>query len=474
MKVLDLIIEIINAIVGFVNSLYKYRTIYKVTGIFLTRKFKAAKNKHKYAILVAARNEETVIGNLIESINEQDYDRDLITVFVVADNCTDKTAEIAREHGAVCYERFDPDHRTKGYALQYLVERIREDYGIESFEGYFLFDADNLLKQDYITRMNESFDAGEKIVTSYRNTKNFGDNWISASYGIHWLRTVRFEHRARSLFRLATRIQGTGFLFASEIIKDGWNYTSLTEDRAFCADAVANGYEITYNHDAIFYDEQPVSMNIAMRQRIRWAKGHLQAFVETGGKLLKHIFIVPKDVAKGRGIIGNIKLRFMSFDMLTVVFPSSLLSLFKKVSVFILRMVIILMTTETVARLWMSPDLFRKIFALFGMDKTANIPGINTDLYAILWMSLFVFTWTVYSYLQQIFWAAYVYIIEYKRIPKIKWYKKVWFCLTFPIFDMIGRLSMIIALFTKVEWKPIPHNSNIKISDVTDKYTTKT
>ena len=138
------------------------------------------------------------------------------------------------------YERKDPYRRTKGFALQYLVERIREDYGIDAFEGYFLFDADNLLKKDYITRMNESFDAGEKIITSYRNTKNFGDNWISASYGVHWLRTVRHEHRARSLFRLATRIQGTGFLFSWEIIKDGWNYTSLTEDRAFCADAVAN------------------------------------------------------------------------------------------------------------------------------------------------------------------------------------------------------------------------------------------
>ncbi len=474
MKIIKLIIKIISTIVDFVNGFYKYRDIYKITGLFATRKFKEAKNKHKYAILVAARNEETVIGNLIDSIDKQDYDKDLVTVFVVADNCTDNTAKIARERGAVCYERFDPDHRTKGYALQYLVERIREDYGIESFEGYFLFDADNLLKQDYITRMNESFDAGEKIITSYRNTKNFGDNWISASYGVHWLRTVRFEHRARSLFRLATRIQGTGFLFASEIIKDGWNYTSLTEDRAFCADAVANGYEITYNNDAIFYDEQPVDMKIAMRQRIRWAKGHLQAFVETGGKLLKHIFYVPKSVAKGRGILGNIKLRFMSFDMLTVVFPSSLLSLFKKLSVFALRMVIILQTTETIAGLGMCPELFKRLFALFGMENNSQIPGLKHDAYAIMWMSLFVFTWTLYSYLQQIVWAAYVYIIEHKRIPKIKWYKKIWFCLTFPLFDMIGRLSMIIALFTKVEWKPIPHNSDIKISDVADKYTTKT
>ena len=242
-----LIVSIINAISNFISSLYKYRDVLIYTGIFFTRKFKPAKNQHKYAILIAARNESTVIGNLIASIRAQDYPAELIDIFVAADNCTDNTAEIARSHGAYCYERFDNEHRTKGFALQFLVENIRRDFGIYAYEGYIIFDADNLLKRDFMSRMNDAFDAGEKIVTSYRNTKNFDTNWISASYGIHWLRTVRKEHRARSVFRLATRIQGTGFLFAAEIIENGWNYTSLTEDRAFCADAVANGYKISYN-----------------------------------------------------------------------------------------------------------------------------------------------------------------------------------------------------------------------------------
>ena len=283
-------------ILKFVEKLtplmYWFWSFYSFIGIFMTRRFPKAKNNHKYAIMIAARNEAAVIGNLIDSINKQDYPRDLVTVFVVADNCTDNTAKIARQHGAICYERQDPDHRTKGFALQFLVENIRRDYGIQSFEAYFIFDADNLLKKDYITRMNEAFDSGEKIVTSYRNTKNFGDNWIAASYGIHWLRTVRNEHRARSVLNLATRIQGTGFMFASEIIKDGWNYTSFTEDRAFAADSVVNGYRISYCDAAEFYDEQPTSLKIAMRQRIRWGKGHLQAFVESGPKLFKHIFTI--------------------------------------------------------------------------------------------------------------------------------------------------------------------------------------
>ncbi len=472
MQFIRRLIEIINAITDGIYSFWKYRDVYKITGLVATRKFKRAQNQHKYAILVAARNESAVIGNLLESIKLQDYPSELVTVFVVADNCTDDTARVAREMGAICYERFDDVHRTKGYALQFLVECIRKDYGIDSFEGYFLFDADNLLKSDYITRMNESFDAGEKIVTSYRNTKNFDDNWIAASYGIHWLRTIRKEHRARSLFRLATRIQGTGFLFTNEIIRDGWNYTSLTEDRAFCADAVAQGYKISYNNDAEFYDEQPVDMKIAMRQRIRWSKGHLQAFVETGPKLFAHIFYTGgaankekfdkkgKKVPLWKRFVNNIRLRFMSFDMLTVVFPLSLVSFFKKIIVYSLRVALIVGAGLAI-RTWYAPDMFRDIFEFFGFEP--NPTGYVSKAFLL---SFFTFCWTITSYLDSIWTAVYIFIIEHRRIKPIKWYKKVWYCLTFPIFEAIGRLTNIIALFTKVEWKPIPHNSSVRIKDI--------
>lgn len=425
MKTIDLIITILTVSTSVISYLYVYKNIYYVVGIFATRKFPPAANRHKYAVLVAARNEAPVIGNLLESIRMQDYPSELVTVFVVADNCTDDTARLAREGGAVCYERNDPEHRTKGFALQFLIEQIRRDYGVDAFEGYFLFDADNLLKSDYISRMNDSFDAGEKIITSYRNTKNIDDNWIAASYAIHWLRTIRSEHRARSLFRLATRIQGTGFLFAWEIIADGWNYTSLTEDRALSADAVVNGYRISYNNAAEFYDEQPVSLKIALRQRIRWAKGHLQAFTESGGKLFKNIF-----TARKIGLSG----RFMSFDMLNVIFPRSLMTMGRKFIVFILEIALLIIVHD------------------------------KFDAYVTLVLSLLIAFAQTFG--AAVLSAAYVLIIEHKRIKKIKWYKAVWFCIMFPFFDIIGKISTWIALFSKVEWKPIPHNSSININDL--------
>ncbi len=466
MGIIDIIIKVIGKITGFISALYKYRAVYKVTGLVTTRKFPPAKEKHKYAVLVAARNEESVIGNLIESIGNQDYPSELVDIFVVADNCSDRTCEIAEKRGAICYERTDSERRTKGFALQYLVKCIDRDYGIDSYEGYFLFDADNLLKSDFISRMNDSFDAGEKIVTSYRNTKNFNDNWIAASYGIHWLRTARNEHRARSVFRLATRIQGTGFLFSWELIKDGWNYTSLTEDRAFCADAVAQGYEISYNNDAEFYDEQPVSMKIALRQRLRWAKGHLQALAETGPLLFRHIFITGKAAEQGKTaslpkrILNSIRLRFMSFDMLTVVFPKALMEIVKDIAVFLLRLSLVL-ATGRVFGIEIAPGIIKTISGKIGFSP--NIESGGSAVAALIFLTL---AWQMYKYAKNIIIAVYIFIVERKRILPMKWYKKLWYCFTFPIFDIIGRLSVLAALFVRVEWKPIPHRASVSISEI--------
>lgn len=471
MAIVSYVIKIINGIWKFISFLYKFREIYKITGLVATRKFPEAKTKHKYAVLVAARNEEAVIGNLIESIKNQDYPNELIKIFVVADNCSDNTFKESVAGGAVCYERKDNKHRTKGYALQYLVERIREDYGIESFDGYFIFDADNLLARDYITRMNEAFDAGERIITSYRNTKNFNSNWISASYALHWLRTIRNEHRARSLFHLATRIQGTGFLFANELIKDGWKYTSLTEDRAFCADAVAQGYKISYNNEAIFYDEQPIDIKTAMRQRIRWSKGHIQAFLETGPKLFCNIFYIATDIkskiycdCKSQcsiiGLLKSIRLRFMCFDMLTVVIPKALISVLRKIMIYILRVILIVNVGEVFV-LNYAPDFLKKLFNIFDIELQ-----LNNKSTLIIWLTIFAFGWSLSSYFNGVITACYIFIVERKRIMYIKWYKKLWYMLTFPIFDIIGKISLLIAMFAKVEWEVIPHTNSISINDL--------
>ena len=452
-----------------------YKTFYLIIGTFFTRIFPKAKKNHKYGIVIAARNEEKVIGNLLDSINKQDYPKNLITTFVVCDNCTDNTRKVAEKHGAICYERHDDIHKTKGYALKYLFECIEKDYKRRSFEGFFVFDADNLLETDYITRMNESFDAGEKIITSYRNTKNFDENWIASGYAIHWLRSIRTAHRARSILRLATNIQGTGFLFSEELVRDGWKYTSLTEDRAFTADAVKEGYRISYNDKAMFYDEQPINLKIALRQRLRWSKGHLQAFIETGPGLFLNIFF-GKAFRKNKQnvkrnffwkIVESIRHRFASFDVLMLMLPSSVLYFLLW---FIFSCVLYANHSYIIGingvNFFNGGTILGSVMRYFFDIYVFVEPGFNAFFMGFLltiWLRLF---YLIGRYIENMWMAIYIFLIEHKRIKKISLKNKILFTITWPIFDIIGKYTMYVAIFKKVEWKQIPHESKITIDDI--------
>ena len=462
------IISIIIAVISF------HYIIYFIVGVFFTRKFKPANKKHKYAILIAARNEENVIGNLLDSIKKQDYPKELITTFVVADNCSDNTAKIARKKGSICYERFDDKNKTKGFALKYLFEQIEKDYGIDSFEGYFIFDADNLLRINYISKMNDAFDSGEKIITSFRNTKNFDENFIAASYGIHWIRSIRTMHRARSVFHLATNIQGTGFLFTNEIVKDGWKYTSLTEDRAMTADAVSMGYMISYQDEAEFFDEQPTNFKIALRQRLRWSKGLLLAFLESGPKLFINIFCgtkylkVKKDNKKiSKKIKESIKQRFASFDTLIHLTPFTVINLVRWIFVFVIlySCYTYIYGINDIELIQDSTFIGSLIHKLVSIKININ-PGYSALFIGALltiWANLF---YNLCMYFINMWTAIYILFIERKRIKKLTISKKIIDVITWPIFDIIGRYTTYFAIFMKVTWKEIPHNSKVTIEDL--------
>ena len=123
-----------------------------------------AKKLHRYAFFIAAHNEEAVIANLVRSIKDQDYPSELIEVFVVADACTDNTAQLAREAGAVVYERNDLARKGKSWVMDFGFDRILNEYP-DTFEGYFIFDADNVISRDYVSKMNDAFDQGFHVVT---------------------------------------------------------------------------------------------------------------------------------------------------------------------------------------------------------------------------------------------------------------------------------------------------------------------
>ena len=365
-------------------------------------------SSHRYAVLIAARNESAVIGGLLDSLRQQTYDPALLTVFVAADNCTDDTAAIARRHGAVVYERFNHINVGKGYALDFLTQHIKADYP-GGFDGYFVFDADNILAPDYIEKMNAVFSNGYEIVTSYRNSKNYADNWISAGYGLWFLRESRYLNGARMRLGTSAAVGGTGFLFSQRILDKtgGWRFYLLTEDIEFSVHHITDGEVIAICEDAVLYDEQPTDFRQSCRQRLCWAKGYIQVFRRYGAELLK----------------GTAKGSWSCFDMSMSILPAFILT----------ALGLLANLTLTALGLMQGDGVW------FAMRSLLECMG------SILATLLVLGGITVAS--------------EWRRIHAPAW-KKIAFTLTFPLFMLTYLPISLAALFMKVEWKPIPPSGN--------------
>ncbi len=359
---------------------------------------------HRFAVLICARNEEKVIGSLLRTVKEQDYPGTVIP-FVLADNCTDGTASAAREAGAIVYTRTDPEKNGKGYALDALLSHLRADYP-EGFDGYFVFDADNLLSPSFVTGIDRVFSAGHDIVTGLRCSKNPTDNWVSAGHTLHFLRGCRFLNEPRDILGVSAAVNGTGFFFSRRIAgtMGGWRYYLLTEDTQFSADMILRGEKIAYCPDAVFYDEQPVSFRQSWRQRLRWAKGFLQVFGKYGASLFT----------------GALRGSFSCFDMLTAACP-----------VFILSALSLLTNIGTV---------------LVGLISGVGLlPSLLS--FGKLLLSMYLTAFAV---------GALVLLAEWKHIAG-KPIRKLFMPFCYPLFLFTFLPITVQAVFCRVEWKPIEH-----------------
>ena len=399
---------------------YSYQIVYTIVSLFSNSKRFTATTNHKFGAIISARNESAVISQLIESIKKQNYPSELVDVFVIADNCTDNTAEVAEKAGATVFVRNNTELIGKGYALDFAFDILHRDYADCGYEGWFIFDADNLLDENYIREMNSVFDAGYQMVTSYRNSKNYDTNWISAGSSLWFLREARYLNNARMILGTTCAVSGTGFLVHDSIIRKngGWKYHLLTEDIEFSVDNAINGGIIGYATDAHLYDEQPELFSQSWRQRMRWAKGFYQVFANYGGKLLKG------------AIFGR---SFSCFDMFMTVAPAMFITLLS-IIVNLAFMIIAACTPDTAPQMF-THTMWSLIMTVFNF-----------------YLILFVF-------------GAITTVTEWKNIRARK-YKKILYVFTFPLFLFTYVPISIVALFKKVEWKPIKHSVTKTIDDI--------
>ena len=276
-------------LVYVLTAYWCYQTVISLCSLIKLKDKPYLTNKnHKFMAIVPAHNEEMVVSNLIESLKNQTYDKNLYDIYVIADNCTDNTAEVARKAGAIVFERFDPAHKTKGYALQwFLKQKIEEN---ADYDAFFVFDADNIVDKDFIVNMNKKLCQGEDVVQGYRDIKNPTDNWITAGYALFYWTMHRLYHLARYNVGLSTLLNGTGFMVRFDVVKpNGWQTETLTEDIEFSLKRIIQGKKLGWATDAIVYDEQPTSYKQSLSQIRRFTVGHMQCMKRYTGELFNSV-----------------------------------------------------------------------------------------------------------------------------------------------------------------------------------------
>ena len=384
---------------------------------------------------MSAKDEENVIPRLIQSIKEADYPQDKLEIIIIAHNCKDKTAEVAKSLGATVIVCDRPDERTLGLAYHYAFNYI----DIKKYDGFVILNADNVVAKDYFDKINDAFvyNGKNQVVTSFRHSLNIGDGTLPAIYSYYFAAACSLNYVGREDFNVACRITGCGFVVPSNYLENGWNYLSITEDIEFSADKVLEGKIIHYCDDAIFYDEQPCDFTTMWYQRLRWAKGQNMTSKKYFGKFFKALF--KKDTKNRLSVF--IAMTFNSFIPLLFLFT------------FLLQLILLLISPlfgvslqETFLYWNYEKNWFENLF------MTLNVGAAFT-------LSKTVINFFVYSYLAAI---GTLIASRGKFKGQAKWPMISGFIL-FPLFLLLQAPLDIAVLFIKeVKWRKIHHGVNKK------------
>lgn len=409
MSAIDVILMIVSILLMiFWVAVFGWHVVIGLRGLLPFRKpVKEEEKQNSFAILVCARNEENVIGKLIDSVQAQDYPRDKFDIFCVADNCSDGTAAVARQKGAEVLERQDTEHIGKGYALEAITAYVKENHP-DRYDAFMVFDADNLLEPDFLRKMNAGLCSGYDIVTGFRDTKNPFDSWVSGCYDIFWTLLMRMFAGVRFAWGLSCMVFGTGFAVKAELLENGWNTTTVTEDGEFSMTQRIRGKRIALIRDAHFYDEQPTKLRHFFSQFHRWEVGGVQCCKKLWEPTIEH---VKRDPADGIDCIAFLLLPYAQAAMLLSFIPY----------------IISLIISGVSGRIWM----IALCTALFGV-------------LAVILLGMFGLA------------------CEHKPIGRM--WRSV---LLFPIFTLpMSVIATVSVIRPQVKWKAIPHQSEVDMANV--------
>jgi cellulose synthase/poly-beta-1,6-N-acetylglucosamine synthase-like glycosyltransferase len=372
--------------------------------------FKTSSKQKRFDFLIVARNEGRVIGEQIASLKSQKYPKDLLRIFMLADNCTDDTATIARQHGAITFENHETNSVGKGLAIKRLIA-LRNAYPGPQSDAVIFFDADNIVDQNFTQKINDAYQDDDTLLIGYRASKNFGLNPMSSGSSIIFFREGHFLHHARNRIGLSTHINGTGFVVPNPIIKhETWAAFSLIEDIEYTILQLLKERRVLFVREARFYDEQPIHFKVSFLQRLRWIKGSIQIFFMYALKLIVSMFK---------------KWHFSKLDLLLWITP--------------LPSIIVILSLINL-----------------GIQQAAWLTNATT----ISFLSFTpIFEWLLQFMLSAFAIGSMTVIASWKENDS-QWWHKLWAMVTFPFYSLTFIPLFILAPLTMfhLSWYKTPHS----------------
>ncbi|PQP82571.1 glycosyl transferase family 2 [Paenibacillus sp. PCH8] len=392
-----------------------YQFTFSLFGLVKKKKKKHYPATKSFAVLVAAHNEEQVIGALMENLKQLDYPEDLYEVFVICDNCTDGTAQIVREHGLNACVRTNADLRGKGYAIEWMLKYLWELP--RQYDAVVMFDADNLVDRNFLLEMNDDLCNGSRVIQGYIDTKNPEDSWITAAYGVSYWYINRLWQLSRHNLKMANFLGGTGMCFETNLLKEiGWGATSLVEDLEFTMRSVQQNVYPVFNYDAKVFDEKPLTFKASARQRLRWMQGHFTV-------ARRYFFPLLWQAIKERSLV--------KFDL----------------AVYGANVYVVLLTFLMTAVMWVD-------MAIFNGPHIANIYG-----YFPLWVGFLAIGLNILTFLLSM------------ALEKVTFAKVYLYLILFPIYLLSWYPITFYAFFTQnnKQWSHTQHTRVVRLDEVQSK-----
>ncbi len=339
------------------------------------------KKSPSIAIIIPARNESKVIGQLLTSIVNQTVSVLPSHVYIIVEQANDPTIFIAKKFHMNVFIRQNLSLKTKGYAIAELIDDLQQKK--INYDLYFIFDADNVLSNNYIEEMLSSYQAGYAMAMGYRAIKN-NSNVVAVSSWLTFLLINEYRNLKAIKNKENILFSGTGYYIHGRLISQ-WQtfpFHSLTEDYEISLYATKYALSTTYNKKAIYYDEQPENYTVSIHQRSRWIKGYFQNWLANIGPFLK------ASVKKKR---NSRSLYHFGIGILPLVF-------------LILGVLTIFLGIFGLNKFWLALLIFLGAFYLFGMFLTIKImKNVQNELKitkGLYWQTVFYHPIFLLSYLQ--------------------------------------------------------------------------